>query len=110
MGLLRTIATSLKSASPRLPLFARRLLPDSGADGLDASIYAYILHYSLRDQIYLVVVTLLSFPFLYYSLELPKLIVNRAISGKEFPQHFLGIELNQVPYLIVLCCIFLGLV
>jgi putative ABC transport system ATP-binding protein len=108
MGLLRTIATSLKSAWPRLPLFARRLLPDSGADGLDASIYAYILHYSLRDQIYLVVVTLLSFPFLYYSLELPKLIVNRAISGKEFPQSYLGIELEQIPYLLLLCGVFLA--
>ena len=80
----------------------RRLLPQSGTDGLDSSIYGYILHHSLREQIYLVVVTLVSFPFLYYSLDLPKLIVNRAISGKDFPQKFMGWDFDQIPYL--LCC------
>jgi putative ABC transport system ATP-binding protein len=110
MGFFRTLATAVKAALPLPPPFLRRLWPESGADGLDPSIYGYILHYSLRDQVYLVIVTLLSFPFLYYSLDLPKVIVNRAISGKEFPAHFFGIELQQIPYLIVLCCIFLGLV
>ena len=43
-------------------------------------------------------------------MDLPKLIVNRAISGKEFPQHFLGFELNQLSYLLLLCGIFLALV
>src|ERR1700730_10212538 len=51
-----------------------------------------------------------NFPFLYYSLDLPKHIVNHAISGTEFPQNFLGIELEQIPYLLVLCFVFLGLV
>ena len=97
----------LKSLRPPLPSSVRRLLPQSGTDGLDSSIYGYILHYSLREQIYLVVVTLLSFPFLYYSLDLPKLIVNRAISGKDFPQKFMGWDFDQIPYLLVLCCIFL---
>jgi len=110
MGLLRTLAASLKNAWPPIPSSLRRLLPGRGADGLDASIYGYILHYSLKEQIYLVVVTLMSFPFLYYSLELPKIIVNRAISGKEFPQNFLGIEFDQIPYLLILCCVFLVLV
>ena len=36
-----------------------------GGDTLEPSIYRFILRYSLPDQIYLVVVTLLSFPFLY---------------------------------------------
>jgi putative ABC transport system ATP-binding protein len=110
MGFLRTIAASLKIAWPAMPSSLRRLLPDRGADGLDASIYGYILHYSLKEQIYLVIITLLSFPFLYYSLELPKIIVNRAISGKEFPQKLLGMEFDQIPYLLVLCCVFLILV
>jgi ABC-type multidrug transport system fused ATPase/permease subunit len=88
----------------------RRLLPQKETDGLASSIYGYILDHSLREQIYLVVVTLLSFPFLYYSLDLPKIIVNRAISGKEFPQKFLGMDFDQIPYLLVLCCIFLVLV
>src|SRR5205823_7928598 len=110
MRFLRTIAARLKSLRSPLPSAVRRLLPQNETDGLDSSIYGYILHYSLREQIYLVVVTLISFPFLYYSLDLPKLIVNGAISGKEFPQHFLGFELDQIPYLLVLCCLFLILV
>ena len=110
MRLLRTLTASIKSLWPPLPSSLRRLLPQSETDGLDPSIYGYILHYSLREQIYLVVVTLLSFPFLYYSLDLPKLIVNRAISGKEFPQQFLGLELDQLSYLVLLCGIFLTLV
>src|SRR6266567_8644681 len=110
MRLLRTVAAFGKSVSPPLPSFLRRLVPASGAEGLDPSIYGYILHYSLREQIYLVIVTLLSFPFLYYSLDLPKLIVNRAISGKDFPQKFMGWEFDQIPYLLVLCCIFFVLV
>src|SRR6266851_1758960 len=110
MRLLRTIAAFAKSVWPPLPSFLRRLLPEGRSDGLDPSIYGYILHYSLRDQIYLVIVTLLSFPFLYYSLDLPKQIVNNAISGKHFPQNFLGFELEQIPYLLVLCGVFLVLV
>src|SRR5215471_13227835 len=110
MRLLRTLTASIKSLWPPLPSSLRRLLPQSGTDGLDRSIYGYILHYSLREQIYLVIVTLLSFPFLYYSLDLPKQIVNHAIGGKEFPQNFLGLQLEQIPYLLVLCFAFLALV
>src|SRR5438874_9340233 len=110
MRFLRAIAASLKSVRPSLPSAVRRLLPQSGTDGLDSSIYVYILHYRLRQQIYLVVVKLISFPFLYYSLDVPKLIVNRAISGKDFPQEFMGWEFDQIPYLLVLCCIFFALV
>jgi putative ABC transport system ATP-binding protein len=110
MGFFHTLAAAAKSAAPPLPGFLRGLLPQPGIDGLDPTIYGYILHHSKREQIYLVVVTLLSFPFLYYSLDLPKVIVNRAISGKEFPQEFLGLEFDQIPYLLTLCCIFLALV
>jgi putative ABC transport system ATP-binding protein len=109
MRLLPTVAAFAKSVWPPLPSLLRRLVPASGAQ-LDPSIYGYILHYSLREQIYLVIATLLSFPFLYYSLDLPKQIVNNAISGKQFPQNFLGFELEQIPYLLVLCGVFLILV
>jgi len=87
-------------------LFGGRLLPATG-DALPSSIYGFIMRYSLREQVYLVIVTLLSFPFLYYSLELPKVIINEAIGGKHFPRDFLGIELGQIPYLILLCSVFL---
>src|SRR5271163_2850413 len=110
MRFFRTIAARLKSLGPPLPSALRRLLSQNGTDGLASSIYGYILDHSLREQIYLVVVTLVSFPFLYYSLDLPKLIVNRAISGKDFPQKFMGWDFDQIPYLLVLCCIFFVLV
>ena len=96
------------------PRWARRLWPrwlaQAAADLLEPSIYRFILRYSLRDQIYLVIVTLLSFPFLYYSLELPKLIINQAIGGQHFPVEILGYALDQIPYLVLLCGVFLGLV
>src|SRR5246127_4255944 len=110
MRVLRSAAALLGSARLPFPSFLLRLFPEKGPDGLDRSIYGYIIHYSLKDQLYLVLVTLLSFPFLYYSLDLPKQIVNHAISGKDFPVKFLGIELDQIPYLLVLCGVFLVLV
>jgi putative ABC transport system ATP-binding protein len=79
-------------------------------NALEPSIYRFILHHSLRQQLWLLVLTLISFPFLYYSLELPKTIINRAIKDHHFPQRMFGFEFNQIPYLLVLCAIFLGLV
>lgn len=51
----------------------------------------------------IIVMTLASFPFLYYMLELPKYIVNDAIDGKSFPKDFFGVQLGQIEYLLVLC-------
>ncbi|MGH7112102.1 MAG: hypothetical protein ACREFK_16960, partial [Stellaceae bacterium] len=69
----------------------RHPAPSASAEMLAPDLYRFILRYSLREQIYLIVITLLSFPFFYYSLDLPKLIINQAISGKHFPYEFLGI-------------------
>ncbi|WP_430471050.1 ABC transporter transmembrane domain-containing protein [Thalassospira lucentensis] len=74
------------------------------------SVFAYIWRYSRLQQIILTLVTLFSFPFLYYSLDLPKLIVNEAIGGAGSPYEILGIELNQIEYLFALSGIFLALV
>ncbi len=89
-----------------------RLLPGAAPDrdALEPSIYRFVLRYSLGEQILLVVLTLLSFPVLYYSLELPKVIINQAIGGKHFPRQILGAEIAQIPYLLVLCAGFLVLV
>jgi len=97
-------------ARPSWAALTRRLLPPAGNDGLPASVFAFIMRFSWRDQIYVVVMTLASFPFLYWSLDLPKQIINRAISGKHFPQSYFGLELNQIPYLLVLCALFLVLI
>jgi ABC-type multidrug transport system fused ATPase/permease subunit len=77
---------------------------------LEPNIYRFILRYSLRQQAILLLLTLASFPFLYYSLELPKTITNRAIAKHHFPQYLFGFAFDQIPYLMVLCAIFLLLV
>src|SRR5260221_7712822 len=79
--------------------------------GLEPTIYGFIVRHSLWKQVALLVFTLVSFPFLYYWLDLPKTIVNRAIGGKKFPQDLYGIwELDQIPYLLAFGRFFLPLV
>jgi len=78
---------------------------------LEPTIYRFILRYSWRDQLVVLGVTAASLPFYYYSLDLPKTIINEAILGKEFPQQWwFGITLDQIPYLMALCGLFLALV
>ncbi len=77
---------------------------------MEPTIFKFVMRYSARQQIQLLIVTLLSFPFLYYSLELPKVIINEAIGGSGFPVHVLGYEFDQIPFLMVLCAVFLALV
>jgi putative ABC transport system ATP-binding protein len=79
-------------------------------DTLEPSIYRFILRYSLRQQLVLLLLTLLSFPFLYYSLELPKTITNRAIKPHYVTQTIFGHPLAQISYLMLLCFAFLLLV
>jgi len=86
---------------------------------MENGLFAYILKYSKRQQIILTLLTILSFPFYYLSLDLPKTIINDAISGSKFPVDF-SIQIggftvdfgsfSQVQYLILLCCAFLCLV
>ncbi len=84
---------------------------------MQPTIIRYILQYSKRQQIFLLLVTALSFPFLYFSLELPKRIINEAIGPESFvPRAFVELfgfqllELDQLPYLFALCSLFLALV
>ena len=77
---------------------------------MEPGIYRYIFRFSKREQILLVVLTVISFPFLYLSLDLPKTIINKAIGGSDFPILIFDTEIDQIPYLLILCGIFLGLV
>ena len=74
------------------------------------SVFAYIWRHSRLQQIILTVITLASFPFLYYSLDLPKQIVNEAIGGAGAPYDLLGVDLTQIEYLFALSGVFLALV
>jgi len=77
---------------------------------MEPTIFRFIFRHSKKEQIFLLVLTGLSFPFLYYSLDLPKTIINQAIGGKEFPRDLLGYQFDQIPYLLLLSMIFLALV
>ncbi|MCH7710077.1 MAG: ATP-binding cassette domain-containing protein, partial [Proteobacteria bacterium] len=77
---------------------------------MEPSIFKFILRHSLRQQITILCLTVGSFPILYLSLDLPKIIINDAINAKDFPKALLGVEFEQIPYLLLLSGIFLALV
>ena len=89
---------------------------------MDRGVFKFILRHSKSQQVFLLLITVLSFPFYYYSLDLPKTIVNKAIGGMEFPRMLIGpdsffgigsivnIDLDQISYLLVLSFAFLALV
>jgi putative ABC transport system ATP-binding protein len=77
---------------------------------MEPTIFKFIWRYSKAQQLTLLAITVFSFPFYYYSLDLPKTIINKAIGGSEFPQQILGYEFEQIEFLLTLCCAFLALV
>jgi putative ABC transport system ATP-binding protein len=82
---------------------------------MERSIFGFTLRHSWRQQVVLLAVIVLSYPFIYLSLDLPKQIIDQAIGGKGgFPKIIdIGIarwEVDQIPFLMVLSFIFLGLV
>jgi putative ABC transport system ATP-binding protein len=76
---------------------------------MQPTIFGFIRRYSWRQQLVILVMTVLSFPFLYASLDLPKQIINDALGQPDGGTIF-GYQLDQLGYLMVLCGIFLVLV
>ena len=74
---------------------------------MEKSLFQFIWKYSKRGQLVLLMVTLLTFPLLYVSLELPKRIINDAIGGSGADVTLLGVSLSQIQLLMVLCIGFL---
>ncbi|MSO65113.1 MAG: ATP-binding cassette domain-containing protein [Alphaproteobacteria bacterium] len=84
---------------------------------METSIFRYILRYSRRNQIILVLLAVLSWPAQYASYELPKQIVNDAIQPKRpYPKEAtlfkigLGFNVDQVTWLFALCGVFLFII
>ncbi len=77
---------------------------------MEKSLFRFIWKYSARQQIFILLVTVFTYPVVYFLLELPKLIVNDAVQGDNFPRIILGLDFDQIPYLVLLCCTFLTLV
>lgn len=88
---------------------------------MEPTIFKYIIRYSKKQQLWLLLVIALSYPFLYLSLDMPKLIVNRAIGDvTQPPPDFYEIplfgtpvvqlEIGQIDFLLLLSGIYLALV
>jgi ABC-type multidrug transport system fused ATPase/permease subunit len=78
--------------------------------GMEKSFFRYILNHTWRDQMWLLIFTAASFPLIYVNLQVPKLIVNNALGGKNIPETVLGFPVDQVAYLMVLSFTLLGLI
>ena len=79
---------------------------------MTSNILLYAWKNSTKQQLYLIIVTLLFLPLLYFTFELPKIIINDAISvsSADFSRTIFGMELGQVTFLLLLCFMFLALV
>ncbi len=75
---------------------------------MERTLLSFIWQHSRRDQIVLVLMTLILFPMLYLTLELPKRIINDAIGAPSDFVTLLGIDVAQTTLLIGLCFAFLG--
>ncbi|WP_108259871.1 ABC transporter transmembrane domain-containing protein [Mangrovicoccus ximenensis] len=77
---------------------------------MDTSLFRYIWRYSKYDQLRLVLLTSVTFPILFLTLELPKRIINDAIGGTGEDTVVLGVPLSQIQFLMLLCFGFLAVV
>ncbi|MEX0278515.1 MAG: ABC transporter transmembrane domain-containing protein [Ruegeria sp.] len=77
---------------------------------MERTLFSFIWKYSKKQQLVLLVLTVLSFPFLYASLELPKQIINDAIGSPTSTVAIFGFTVTQIQYLLILCFAFLATV
>jgi putative ABC transport system ATP-binding protein len=80
---------------------------------MEPTIFKFIWRYSKRQQLIMLGLTVASWPILYYTLELPKIIINQVIgpgSGGDTIVPIYGMQFETVTALIGLCIIFLVLV
>ena len=76
---------------------------------MEPSLYRYILTHSRKGQILLALLSLISFPLVYITLELPKKIINM-LQGEGIPDAVFGYPVNEIDYLLILSFAFLGVV
>ena len=74
---------------------------------IDKSIYRYVLRHTFRGQLFLLLLTVLTMPLVYISLDIPKRIINQAIDGQNLPEAILGFEVTQISFLMLLSVAFL---
>ena len=92
---------------------------------MESTIFKFIVRYSMKAQVSVLIITTLSLPFYYLSLEIPKKIINRALGVGEddTPGGVMGsnvqsfdffgyniIELDRLPLLFAFCALYFALV
>ena len=77
---------------------------------MNSSLLRFVWQHSSRQQLVIVAFTCLSFPLLYLTLEIPKIIINRALSGGNEILRLAGFSLEPVYYLLALCIGLLALI
>lgn len=82
---------------------------------MEKNLYSFILKYSLKQQVIITLLSIVSFVPYYYYLSIPKSIVNQGIEGKDisFPVDLFGLglwQMDRTTYLFWLCGVFLFLV
>ena len=73
---------------------------------MESSVYRYVLKHSRNGQIGLVLLSAISFPVMYVTLELPKKVIN-LLEGEDVPDELLGLPVDQLNYLMILSFAFL---
>jgi len=73
---------------------------------VEKSLFDFIWKHSKRDQIVQLLITFLTFPILFATLELPKRIINDAIGGSGEDIPFFGMQFSQLQFLMLLCIAF----
>lgn len=77
---------------------------------MQQNLLHYIWHHSRKQQLAIVAMTMLSFPILYFTLELPKWIINDALDADIGAKSLFGIALDAVALLTTLCLFLLALI
>ncbi|MCS5599837.1 MAG: ABC transporter ATP-binding protein, partial [Rhodospirillales bacterium] len=81
---------------------------------MERGVFQFVFRYSKAQQLVLILVVIASLPFYFFSLDIPKQIVDKAIKGIDngvvFPLNYYGLQLEQIEFLLVLCALFLVLV
>lgn len=87
------------------------------AERLDRNMFRYVLRYSARQQLILLVLIVASYPVQFLIYDATKVIINRAIGGEgpPFSAEFLGLinfsaDIDRITFLLVLCFVFLAAV
>lgn len=81
---------------------------------MENNLVRFVWKFGKIDTIKTLIVTFMTFPVIYISLEIPKIIVNQALGAGntpvDYPQEFLFMTLDRREHLLVLCLIFISMI